>query len=71
MDNENKNITGEVKPETKPCPIKCDDKCDDKCDNNCKIKNIAFLEYQYRPTTTEGIESKCDKSSVVGVCLTR
>lgn len=69
MDNENKNITGEVKPETKPCPIKCDDKCDDKCDNNCKIKNIAFLEYQYRPTTTEGIESKCDKSSVVGVCL--
>lgn len=63
MDNEKINKIEETGPEI--------DKCSGNCDDNCKIKNKAFLNYQYRPTqiATDPVVEKSGQSSVVSVCL--
>ncbi|MBC6696451.1 DUF11 domain-containing protein [Terrisporobacter mayombei] len=45
--------------------------CSPNCYDNCKMKNMAFLQYQYGPTATSESSNidKSAKSGVVSVCL--
>ncbi|WP_297131188.1 DUF11 domain-containing protein [Terrisporobacter sp.] len=45
--------------------------CAPNCDDNCRIKNMAFLQYQYGPTATSESSNidKSARSGVVSVCL--
>lgn len=45
--------------------------CSPNCDDNCKIKNMAFLQYQYGSTATSESSNidKSAKSGIVSVCL--
>lgn len=45
--------------------------CAPNCDDNCRIKNMAFLQYQYGPTATSESSNidKSARSGLVSVCL--
>ena len=63
MNNKKINKIEEINPETNTCSGTCDD--------NCKIKNKAFLNYQYRPTGEQlsSYEKSGLSSSRSSVCL--
>lgn len=75
MDNNEINNSQEVIDSTtdeKPCtdPDKCPPTCSDECTDNCKMKNIAFLNYQYN-TSADGTSTKqkSAQSNVTKLCV--